>query len=114
MAMSLLVPEICPWAEEVQHEIQRFDTKSVRALKNMLAYCQARISQLNDQYHFLEYLSRQEGDLYTLCRIWHRMERTGSNYNRFREKSILIQLELAKRQQMMESLSSQGNRHETR
>ena len=90
----------CPasrWAQEVRQEQNRLQTRSLVALNNMLAYCQARVAQLNDQYDFLDFLSRQEGDLYTLCRLWQRMERTGHNYHRFRERCVIIQLELARR-----------------
>jgi hypothetical protein len=95
--MNLFTPQQLQRTQEVQHEQARLETRSVAALKNMLAYCQARVSQLNEQYDFLDFLSRQEADLYTLCRIWHRMERTGSNYHRFRGQCLRIQLELAQR-----------------
>ena len=96
--MELFPRQISPWAQEVRREQDQLESYSAVALKNMLDYCQARVVQLNDHYDHLDFLSRQEGDLYALCRIWQRMERTGRNYHRFREKCVIIQLELARRQ----------------
>jgi len=100
--MNLFPPPKLSWAQEVQQEQDQLEEHSVISLKNMLAYCQARVVQLNDQYALLDFLSRQEGDLYALCQIWRRMERAGGNYHRFRERCVLIQLELARRRQMSE------------
>lgn len=101
-------------AQEVRQEQDQLEAYSAAALKNMLAYCQARVVQLSDQYDYLDFLSRQEGDLYTLCRVWQRMERTGKNYHRFREHCIIIQLELARRQPAENPAHGKRKNHETR
>ena len=112
--MSVFPGQIHPRVQEVRREQDQLQAFSVVALKNMLAYCQARVVQLNEQYDFLDFLSRQEGDLYSLCRIWQRMERTGGNYHRFRERCMIIQLELARRRPAEEPAGQQRNGHETR
>ena len=101
------------WAQEVRQEQDQLQAYSVIALKNMLAYCQARVVQLNEQYDFLDFLSREEGDLYSLCRIWQRMEQTGRNYHRFREQCVVLQLELARRRPSEEPAEPQRYGHET-
>ena len=112
--MQLIPCQPFQWAQEVRQEQDQLEAYSMIALKNMLAYCQARVVQLNDQYELLDFLSRQEGDLYTLCRIWQRMERIGSNYHRFQEKCIVIQLELTRRRPAEAPAHPQRNDHETR
>jgi len=111
--MQLIPCQPFSWTQEIHQEQNQLEAYSVIALKNMLAYCQARVVQLNEQYDFLDFLSRQEGDLYTLCRIWQRLERTGRNYHRFTEQCVLIQLELARRRPE-ETIYPQGYSHETR
>jgi len=112
--MALFPHPASPWAQEVHREEDQLQTYSVIALKNRLAYCQARVVQLNDQYDFLTDLSRQEGDLYVLCRLWQRMERTGLNYHRFREKCVIIELELSRRRPVEKPAYPQRKDHETR
>jgi|GEM_PF-1856704 len=111
--MQLFPCQPVQWAQEIRQEQDQLEAYSSVALRNMLAYCQARVVQLTEQYDFLDFLSRQEGDLYSLCRIWERLERTGRNSSRFREKCVVIQLELARRRPE-EAAQSQRYNHETR
>jgi hypothetical protein len=88
--------------EEIRSEQERLAAHSVKALRNMLEYCQARVQQLEAQNRFLAGRSRQQYDLHDLCLLWYRLERTQRNHYRFAERCILIQLELARREQTLE------------
>jgi hypothetical protein len=100
--MNVFRTEYLIGAEEVQGEQECLEAHSIKALRNMLEYCQARVVQLEAHHHFLADRSRQHYDLHDLCILWHRLERVQRNHFRFTERCVLIQLELARREQILE------------
>ncbi|MCK4272231.1 hypothetical protein KAX22_06250 [bacterium] len=87
-----------PVVEEVKGKHYQLETRTYRALRNMLGYCQARVVQLTDQQQHLGFQARQQYDMYRLMEIWQRLKRTKRNFRRFSEKCLLIKLEMARRE----------------
>jgi hypothetical protein len=101
-----------PVVEEVKGEHDSLETRSYRALRNMLGYCQARVIQLGAQRRHLDFQSRQQHDLYELLETWQRLERVQHNFRRFSEQCLLIKLEMARRENSSPRDAIQGECHE--
>lgn len=84
--------------QEIRQQDRQLRSFSHQALQNMLGYCRARVDQLADHRRHLDFMVRQEYDLHVLLSTWERLGRTIRNYQRFAEKCLLIELELARRE----------------
>jgi len=78
----------------------------------MLGYCRARVEQLSDHRQYLDFMARQEYDLHTILLTWERLDRAICNYHRFAEKCLIIELELARREETAPSRHQEGERYE--
>ena len=99
-------------AQEIRQEHRQLRSFSYRALQNMLGYCRARVDQLSDHRKHLDFMARQEHDLHELLITCDRMGRANSNYQRFAEKCLLIELELTRREEAPLFRLQEGKRYE--
>jgi hypothetical protein len=101
-----------PMVEELKGEVDQLETRSYQALRNMLGYFQARVIQLAAQRQHLDFQSRQQDDLYALLEMSQRLHRVQQNFRRFSEKSLLVKLEMARRETSALGDHGKGERHE--
>jgi hypothetical protein len=86
-----------PIVKQVKGEHEQLEMRSSQALRNMLAYCRARVLQLTDQHYLLNFQSRQQYDLLELLETCRRLQRVQQNVRSFSEKCLLIEVEMARR-----------------
>jgi hypothetical protein len=94
--------EIIQIVGEFKEERVHLKFRSTRALQNMLAYCQARVEQLDRQNQYLEHKVQQQYDLQEIMAIWKRLEHAQLNLQRFSQRCLLIKLELVYRDQLFQ------------